>query len=292
MRRAMRLAGRRCAFPNCSSPKALDNGIPLLEIAHISTLVPGGPRYIGISDSRTNSLGDNIIVLCPTHHVAVDREPDTYTVDALLRMREEHLQRVDSLSTEPVPAINRLAESLSVWEKERGNDSEEFWHAFFTEHPEVLSITMGGRAYTLLGKCYVGGKSVSNSGGNVLDFLAQNSGNCALLEIKTPSARLLSSSPYRNNAFAPSRELSGSCVQILTYKESLMRELTNLTFSAPALRAISPSCTVIIGDLSAECMGQNARHSFEVFRSALKDVRVLTYDELFEGIRGLINALS
>ncbi|WP_181861049.1 Shedu immune nuclease family protein [Streptomyces diacarni] len=207
-------------------------------------------------------------------------------------MREQHLQRIDSQSMESTPAVNRLTESLSIWERERSNDSEEFWQTFFTERPEVLSITMGGKAYTLLSKCYVGGKSVSNSGGNVLDFLAQNSGNCALLEIKTPSTRLLQPSPYRNNTFAPSRELAGSCVQVLTYKESLMRELTNLTFSTPTLRAISPSCTLIIGDLSIEKMSQSARHSFEVFRSALKDVRILTYDELFEGIEGLQNALS
>ncbi|MFD9318998.1 Shedu anti-phage system protein SduA domain-containing protein [Streptomyces sp. NPDC060053] len=292
MRRAMRLAGGRCAFPGCPSPRTLDNGLPLLEIAQISSYAPGAPRYVDGGHPSAEELGDNIIVLCPTHHVLVDRNPDSYPVDVLLRMREAHFERVANGFEESGAAVNRLAEALAVWESERSNSSEEFWHRFFAERPEVLAIPLEGKAYSLLSKCYVGGKNVTNSGGNILDFLAQNTGNCALLEIKTPSANLLMPSPYRTNVFAPSRELSGSCVQVLTYRESLTRELMTFAFSAPDLRAISPPCTVLIGDLESEEMSESGRHSFEVFRSSLKDVRVLTYDELFQGIRMLLSALS
>lgn len=288
----MRLAGARCAFPGCPSPRTLDNGLPLLEIAFISSYTPGAPRYADSHQSSQNNVIDNIIVLCPTHHVLVDRNPEAYPTDVLVRMREAHFERVDNGLEDSGQAVNRLAEALAIWESERGNPSEEFWHRFFAERPEVLAVPLEGKAYSLLSKCYVGGKSVTNSGGNILDFLAQNAGNCALLEIKTPSAQLLAPTQYRTNVFAPSRELSGSCIQVLTYRESLIRELTGLAYSTPGLRAVSPPCTVLIGDLENEELSESARHSFEVFRSSLKDVRIQTYDELFQGIRMLHSALS
>ncbi|WP_435191049.1 Shedu anti-phage system protein SduA domain-containing protein [Streptomyces sp. bgisy126] len=298
IRAAIVLAGGRCSFPGCSSPRTLDNGLPLLEFAHIASVSPGAPRYVADLSMGDHDLRDNIIVLCPTHHAVVDSSPEVYPVELLRRMREAHIKRVISAFSSqtpapaPTPAIIRLAEALSIWQRERGNPSEEFWHKFFVEHPEVLAAPLEGKAYTLLSKCYVGGKSVLNSGGNTLDFLAQNKGNSALLEIKTPATRLLSNSPYRANVFAPSKELAGSCIQVLTYRESLIREITSLAYQSPQLRAINPPCIVLIGDLESEALSETQRHSVELFRSSLKDVRVLTYDELFQGAEMLLNALS
>ncbi|MFF3647354.1 Shedu anti-phage system protein SduA domain-containing protein [Streptomyces sp. NPDC002181] len=292
IRTAIALAGGRCSFAGCPSPRTLDNGLPLLEIAHISSLSPGGPRYAPELATGDQNLGDNIIILCPTHHLLVDRSPETYSIEVLVRMREAHLARIASALSAPVSTIGRFAEALSIWESERDNSSEEFWHGFFAEHPEVLAIPLEGKAYGLLSKCYVGGKNVLNSGGNIVDFLAQNSGNSALLEIKTPTTRLLSPTPYRANVFAPSKELTGSCIQVLTYRESLIREITALAYQTPNLRAISPPCTILIGDLEKESLSEKQRHSVEVFRSSLKDVRVLTYDELFHGVRMMLSALS
>ncbi|MEU4494647.1 Shedu immune nuclease family protein [Streptomyces sp. NPDC023998] len=292
-REAFALAGGRCSFPGCPTPRTLDNGLPLLEIAYIASPVPGGPRYLNITSSRDAAdQSDNIIVLCPTHHALVDSNWEAYPVKILRQMREGHLERVNQALDGPRTATSRLTEALEVWERERCNTSEEYWQKFFAERPEALAIPLEGKAYSLLSKCYVGGKTVTNAGGNVLDFLALNSGNCALLEIKTPSARLLTNGAYRTNAFAPSRELSGSCVQVLTYRDSLIRHFTSLAVSTPDLRAVSPPCTVLIGDLESEKMSGNERHSFELFRSALKDVRVLTYDELFTGVRMVLDAIS
>ncbi|MGW7312662.1 Shedu anti-phage system protein SduA domain-containing protein [Streptomyces sp. NPDC054865] len=292
IRAAIALAGGRCSFAGCPSPRTLDNGLPLLEIAHISSFSPGGPRYAPELAIDDQDLGENIMILCPTHHVLVDRNPETYSTEVLIRLRESHHARVASGLSTSVSTISRLAEALSIWESERENSSEEFWHGFFAERPEVLAVPLEGKAYSLLSKCYVGGKSVSNTGGNVLDFLAQNAGNSALLEIKTPTARLISPTPYRANVFAPSKELTGSCIQVLTYRESLVREITTLAYHTPHLRAIYPPCTILIGDLEKESLSEKQRHSVEVFRSSLKDVRVLTYDELFHGVRMMLSALS
>ena len=292
VRQAFALAGGRCAFPGCPTPRTLDNGLPLLEIAHIASSTPGAPRYLNVAPNAAVNDLDNIIVLCPTHHALVDSNWEAYPVKVLARMRDAHLERVNQALDQSGAPTSRLAEALGIWETERKNASEEFWQRFFAERPEALAIPLEGKAYTLLSKCYVGGKTIANSGGNILDFLAQHTGNCALIEIKTPAAKLLSATAYRTNVFAPSRELAGSCVQALTYRDSLIRHHASLTTSTPDLRAVSPPCIVLIGDLENEELSETERHSFELYRSALKDVRVLTYDELFRGVRMILDATS
>ncbi len=131
----------------------------------------------------------------------------------------------------------------------------------------------------------VGGKAITNRGGNVLDFLAQHHGDVVLIEIKTPSARLLG--PEYRSVYPPSHELSGAVTQALNYRLSLLNELYALQAHSPNLRVHFPSIFVLIGDAEREDMSEAQRRSFELFRSSLKDVVIQTYDELFAGVANL-----
>ncbi|GGV04301.1 hypothetical protein GCM10010211_84380 [Streptomyces albospinus] len=205
-------------------------------------------------------------------------------------MHYERVQR--ALSTEQKRTTsNRLADLLEVWNQKRATGDEEYWQQLFSDHPEAFSLALEGRAYTLSSKCYVGGKSVANTGGNVLDFLAQHSGNVAIVEIKTPTTKLLAPQKYRGNVYAPSRELAGSTVQALEYRHGLITNLPALAFETPGLRATQPMGVVIIGDLEKEEMGEDGRRSFELYRSSFRDLKIMTYDELFGGIQMLVNIL-
>lgn len=85
------------------------------------------------------------------------------------------------------------------------------------------------------GKAYVGGKSVLNTGGNIVDFLVKNylTNNAALVEIKTPGTRLLGRL-YRSGVYNPSDELSGSLMQVLNYRSSLQRDFYPLERGLPS----------------------------------------------------------
>ncbi|MGW7361102.1 Shedu anti-phage system protein SduA domain-containing protein [Streptomyces sp. NPDC054802] len=286
-------SANRCAFSECP-PVTLDNGVPLLEVAHISSVSAGGPRFSPSLTSAGGESVDNIIILCPTHHVLVDKNPEIFTSEKLTEMRDAHFGRVQrALSTEQKRTTSsRLADLLEVWNRNRTNDDEEYWQQLFSDHPEAFSLALEGRAYTLSSKCYVGGKSIENTGGNVLDFLARHNGNVALVEIKTPTANLLAPQKYRGNVYAPSRELAGSTVQALEYRHSLISNLPALAFETPGLRATQPMGVVIIGDLEEEDMGEDGRRSFELYRSSFRDLKIMTYDELFGGIRMLVDLLQ
>jgi hypothetical protein len=279
-----------CAFPDCPYQHQLPDGVTILEIAHIRAANPGGPRFSPPANEELANDDSNLILLCPVHHRLVDENPSDYSAETLFRIRESHLNVVaaspppSNLSGPPHPReASRLERAIGIWERERQNSSEEFWHQLFKSQPELVA-TNGG-AFVLNSKCYIGGKAVDNRGGNVVDFLLQQKGNAVLVEIKTPQARLLGSQ-YRS-VYPPSHELAGAVTQLLSYRTSLQQELASLTYRSTRLRAINPQAFLLIGDLEDESFSREQEESFELFRSCLKDVVIQTYDALFDGVRSL-----
>ncbi|MEU6054018.1 Shedu anti-phage system protein SduA domain-containing protein [Streptomyces xanthochromogenes] len=92
--------------------------------------------------------------------------------------------------------------------------------------------------------------------------------------------------------YSPSGELAGSTVQVMEYRHSLISNLPGLAFQTPNVRATHPAGVVIIGNLEEENMKEDQRRSFELYRSSFRDLRILTYDELFAGIRNLVEPLN
>lgn len=297
--RFYRRSGERCNFPGCTAEPYLDDGTPILQIAHINAIAPGGPRH---DPNFTRDTEDNLILLCPNHHFLVDKEPEKYSAEWLRQAKYAHQVDLATKDAHPESPATKsvdnntcrskqtpLEEGLEVWQNHRHNSSEEFWQGLFERIPELLASALGGRAYTLNSRCYVGGKRLDNKGARVLDFLAQYQRNVALIEIKTPATSLIGSQ-YRDSVFTPSRELSGACVQVLDYRSTLIEHLHHLKSSNDALEVSSPTCFVIAGD-TMQLSASQAR-SFELYRCALKDVAVLTYDELFDGVELLVKMMS
>lgn len=93
-------AGARCSFPGCQleliqfDENKLSGAI-IGEEAHIIAQEKEGPRgHIPIEQERVN-LYENLILLCPTHHTVIDKQPERYTVQALHEMKREHETWVD-----------------------------------------------------------------------------------------------------------------------------------------------------------------------------------------------------
>lgn len=52
-----------------------------------------------------------------------------------------------------------------------------------------------------------------------------------------------------------------------------------------------PSCVVLIGNYGAELDSSAKRRSFELYRSSLSGVSVVTYDELFDRLKKILEVL-
>jgi hypothetical protein len=143
-------------------------------------------------------------------------------------------------------------------------------------------------------KAYVGGKRITNTGGNVVDFLAavESTDAVVLIEIKTPSTRLLGGE-YRSGTYPLSGDLMGAVAQALAYRQSLMRDYNSVVAgSARRLTLGEPRCLVVAGNTQRELSSAAMRESFELQRERLQGVAVVTYDELFRRLARFVGLLE
>lgn len=214
----------------------------------------------------------------------------------------EHADKVveslESLSADNLKQINVVAgltvlkKSFQVWLNNQNSTDEEFWQRELTSSSFVLSQIFSFPVVVVKEKAYVGGKSFTNQGGNIVDFLYKNelTNNPALIEIKTPNANLIGS-PYRQT-FNISKEVTGSTNQVLNYSNSIVQDYYSIVgHDVNVFSAFRPHCVVIVGNTN-ELNTPEKRKAFELYRNNLKDVQIITFDELFGKVKSFINLLE
>lgn len=288
-------------YPGCDV--AITEEVPaMLQLASILSTDPGGPRYNPDLAAYDQSRGANYLLFCPSHHLLVDTHPDDYPVHRLREIKDNHYRRVKAqlegasvahpLGDVLLEESGALGVAYQAWIDNASNSSEEFWQKLFDSTPTCFMPVLGAKPYVLQGKAYVGGKSFNNKGGNILDFLAFYRSDVACVEIKTPTVELMGGR-YRDNSYLPGKELVGGVAQVLESRRSLLNEfnsLNNRSSSADQRSAYDPTCFLIIGN--SETLELEKVTSFELYRRNLRDVAVYTYDEIFNGIRTLLEAVG
>lgn len=68
----------------------------------------------------------------------------------------------------------KLTQFLALFDANSSNPHEDFWHGVFRDNSWVLSQLFAYPMVIIGDKAYVGGKDLSNLGGNVVDFAYQN----------------------------------------------------------------------------------------------------------------------
>jgi len=127
-----------------------------------------------------------------------------------------------------------------------------------------------------------------------VDFIYQNkvTSNVILVEIKTPVTHIIGKK-YRDNAFSISEDCSGSINQLVNYKDELLKNFYTLrNQDEEDYRVFSPKCLLIVGCIETENLSPKELKSFELFRHELRNIDIITYDELFEKIDLLIKILE
>ncbi len=157
-------------------------------------------------------------------------------------------------------SAKRIIDILGVWDAHKENKDEEFWQLTFNENSYVLSQVFAVPLVFIKDKAYVGGMKLDRTEARFVDYVF---------------------------SAESSRE------QVLSYRHELVRNLQKLTEgTAHQLNAFNPKCAVIIGNAEAELKDDAARRSFELYRASLKDVEVITYDELFRKVEILAELFS
>jgi len=173
---------------------------------------------------------------------------------------------------------------------------EASWQDFFETHSWIFGYGLRYQILrTIQAQPNYGGGTVTGRGGQRGDFLATTEATVrftTLVEIKKPQEKLLESHQYRNGAWGVSNELAGAVSQVQvncsTWEiEGSRTESNRELMTADGIYTIKPRGIVVIGNLK-ELDNRDKRNSFEQFRSNLSNPEIITYDELYERARYIV----
>lgn len=88
-------AGGICSFPGCGRKLIVDatkaDDLSLVgDTCHIVAVEPKGPRGGSPLTPDERNEYDNLILLCKDHHKMIDDQHNTYTIEVLHRIKDEH----------------------------------------------------------------------------------------------------------------------------------------------------------------------------------------------------------
>ena len=171
--------------------------------------------------------------------------------------------------------------------------TERNWQEFLDANSFILGLSFGYPVVKVRGQASVGGHRLSGQGETIADFLVKNSltDNSAIIEIKTPQAKMFNKSAYRGEIYTPSEQLVGAVNQALNQKHNFEREIAQIKDNSRLfdIESYSVRCCLVVGTMPAD---GDLKKSFELFRGNSKHVEIVTFDELLEKLKGLRDLLT
>jgi hypothetical protein len=189
--------------------------------------------------------------------------------------------------------IRKLQTAISFLESNLESKDEELFQKFFENNPFIFQMIFPSLLHFLKGVRYMGGKNAKNQKGIFTDLVFSNKmNNVCIIELKTPKTNLVCDSKYREN-FEVHKDLIGSIIQGKKQKSTLMRNYKGIkddTELEGLSTLIDPNILILIGNKSELSFQQI--ETFDYLRASMKDVTIITYDELIERFKLILENLK
>src|SRR6266496_486391 len=188
--------------------------------------------------------------------------------------------------------VARLSRFIKEATSNLGNNDEGYWQDLLRRESWVISQIYATPMIIVREQAYVGGKSIDNRGGSIVDYMFANSltENALIVEIKTPPTPLLKATEYRNGIYGPSTELGGATQQVLHARQTLQEEYLTLTQGrSVGFNIFGTRALLVLGTMPQEA---DRIRSFEIYRNAQRGIEIVTFDELIAKAQLLLDILS
>lgn len=207
----------------------------------------------------------------------VNENPDLATKLSLGRLQAERQKIVEV-----------FRENIEV------DNPEGYWQKFFSENDWIFGY---GLRYVFLqlltdqpnyGQANFTGKETQRG-----DFLV-NTSACVkytiLVEIKKPNSKIFKTESgniknYRNGASQLSEEFIGAVSQLqvncMSWEKTARYDENHDELSGNNINTVNPKGILIIGNTKEFSENTNARNTFELFRSQISGIEIMTFDELY-----------
>ena len=211
----------------------------------------------------------------------VSNHPDLATRLSLARVQDSRRKTVDE-----------FCKHLTL-----GDWAEPEWQGFFVRNTWIFGYGLNYRFLHLLqAQPSYGGADVSGKGTEKGDFLTATEAVTrftVLVEIKRPDTRLLADKAYRNQAWPPSIQMAGGVAQLQAncrrWEIEGSRAEANAQLIAEGIHTLKPRGILVIGN-TAELAGDRDKiNSFENYRRSLVIPEILTFDELCERAKFIVD---
>jgi len=205
--------------------------------------------------------------------------------------------------------FKQLLDDVNYFEKLRAKkrcNVESLWQQYFEKNSWIFGYGLGYVFLTGLDEKkleqVVQGYNVGNYGKRV-DALMKTKGlisSLCFVEIKTHNTPLLNRTPYRPGCWAVSSELSGAVAQVQGTVASAVVSLSDKiaikdNLGDPTGEEIfnyQPRSYLVIGDLdefrTEVGVNEEKLRSFELFRKSINNMEIITFDELFERAKFIV----
>lgn len=173
--------------------------------------------------------------------------------------------------------------------------NEGEWETFFARNRWVFGH---GLSYQFLSEVqsqpHYGGVDATGKGGQLGDHLMATEANVrftVLVEVKTPQAPLTQRKEYRNGAFVVGDDVAGGVAQLQANArkwtlDGAQRE-ENRKLEQRQIFTVQPKGILVVGSTAfLDC--REKRVSFELYRRNLTNPEILTFDELYERAKFIV----
>lgn len=223
------------------------------------------------------------------------------------------------VTTEDLVAVGFRKKQLSVYsnllhdqnyfddlKKRKKCSNEALWQKYFEKNPWIFGYGLG---YIFLSSLdnrkleqVVQGHSVDSNGKRV-DALMKTKGiisSLCFVEIKTHTTALLEAKPYRSGCWAPSKELAGAIAQVQGTVASAVENLSSKISpnddkgnpTGEEIYNYQPKSYLVIGSMdefvSDQGVNKNKLRSFELLRKNTSNPEIITFDELYERAKFIV----
>lgn len=271
-------------------------GVPRRQRTYVSVeseiasfLAIGAPKLRAFLDGHQKNAADMLLKLLEW----LSQSP--HGPEAARRLVMTAPQRIKEMTA--LLGMASLKDTVQFYESNKHQHEEEFWQRELSSRSFLFSQVFSYPIVVIAQKAYVGGKQIDNRGGGLVDFLAKVAAtdSVVFIEIKTPQTPLLGSEYRRDVGVYPlSQQLTGAIAQVLRYRQILAQNL-NAVKGNNKISTADAKCLVIAGSseqLKCEQKAEQMKDCFELQRERIRDVVVLTFDELFGRVSQLIQLLE
>lgn len=225
----------------------------------------------------------------------------------IISNRKKQLAIFKSLLTDPDFFEKRRLELQKPGKRPPGDES--VWQQFFEQNQWIFGYGLSLIACESLDgeklERITTGANIFTGAGKRSDAVMRSKGFISSLvfgEIKTPTAPLLDKEVYRPpDVYQTSREVNGAVAQVQKTAEKAIRQLSydihrlyedDGTPTDIQVSSIRPKRVVVIGDLRQLAVAGNPNpektSTFELYRNSIHDVEIITFDELYERARFIV----